>query len=583
MGVDRVAASGARVPVTHSGFPDNSFQRYLDHVPALFAVTRCPTHTVVYANAALRRLAAPGGDLAPGTPVTDVLSGVVTSELAAVLDRVARTGIVERDQRLDPIDEGAPAWSCTVWPEMNARGMAEHLVIEFRIVTRAELTLALQREVAERMLLRALRDRDIAHDAQASRRRSAFLATAGRRLAESLDEDATLNAMSRLSLPYLGAWCIVDVFESNGTMRRLAIIHPDPAKQARARELEAHWAPKLGDSFGAPAVMRSAEPTIIDGAGDAARDSAPSDPSTLRALRELGGGPMLTVPLIIHNRLVGALTFVGTPDQTYTHEDVELAIDLALRSAMALDNARMHGETVALKAKAEAASEAKSAFLGTMSHELRTPLNAIGGYVDLIDMGLRGPVTVDQHTDLARIRSNQRHLLTLVSDVLNFVQVGSGRASYDIRDVVAHEALANAAAMVAPLLLKKQLVLTEHPCDTTIVARADPEKSAQILVNLLSNAIKFTPPGGQITVACETAELTVLVRVADTGVGIPVDKLEAIFEPFVQVKSSLAGREGGVGLGLAISRDLARAMGGDLTVESQPGRGSTFTLSLPSA
>ena len=582
MGVDSFAASRARVRVTQFELPSqDSLPRYLEHVPALFAVTRGPAHTLVYANAAFRRLAAPGGELAPGTRVTDVLTGLATSELTAVLDRAMHTGIVERDQRIDPVDEDAPAWSCTVWPEVNARGGAEHLVIELRIVTRAEATLALQREVAERMLLSALHERDIAHDAEAARRRSAFLATAGRRLAESLDEDATLNAMAQLPLPYLGAWCIVDVLERDGAMRRLAIIHPDPAKQALVRELEGRWPPRLGDPFGAPAMMRSAKPTTFGGDLDATLLSAAHDPITLRGVHELGAGPMLTVPLMIHKRLVGALTFVGTRDQTYSPEDVELATDLALRSAMALDNARMHSETVALKAKAEAASEAKSAFLGTISHELRTPLNAIGGYVDLIDMGLRGPVTEEQRTDLARIRINQRHLLALVSDVLNFVQVGSGRASYDVADVAAREVLAHAVAIVGPLLLPKQLILSQAPCDETIVVRADPEKATQIVVNLLSNAIKFTLPGGRITVDCAAAEQVVLIRVADTGVGVPPEKLEAIFEPFVQVRSGLASRDGGVGLGLAISRDLARAMGGDVTVESEPGTGSTFTLRLP--
>ena len=584
MGVEGFAASGTRVPVTRSEFPNgDSFERHLEHVPALFAVTRGPAHTVVYANAAFRRLAAPSGEFAPGKRVTDVLPGLVTSDLTAVLDRVMSTRIVERDQRIDPVDEDAPAWSCTVWPEMNVRGRAEHLVIEFRIVTRAEATLALQREVAERMLLSALHERDIAHDAEAARRRSAFLATAGRQLAESLDEDATLNAMTRLPLPYLGAWCIVDVVERDGAMRRLAIIHPDPAKQALVRELEGRWAPRLGDPFGAPAMTRSAQPTTFGGDLHATLLSAAHDPATLRAVRELGAGPMLTVPLMIHKRLVGALTFVGTRDQTFSADDVELATDLALRSAMALDNARMHSETVALKAKAEAASEAKTAFLGTISHELRTPLNAIGGYVDLIDMGLRGPVTEAQRTDLARIRINQRHLLALVSDVLNFVQVGSGRASYDVADVAAREILADALAIVGPLLLPKQLTLSERPCDETIVVRADPEKATQVVVNLLSNAIKFTPPGGRITVTCAADEQVVLVRVADTGVGIPPEKLEAIFEPFVQVRTGLASRDGGVGLGLAISRNLARAMGGDVTVETEPGTGSTFTLRLPKA
>ena len=562
---------------------NGAFERYIERSPAAFAVTRGREHTIVYANAAFRRLTSPAGDLLPGTRVGDLLAGLATSGLIDVLDRVRRTGIVERNCSIAAADADAVAWCCTVWPETDPYGTPEHLVIELWVPTQAQLTLALQKDVAERMVLSALRDRDRADDAEVSRRRAAFLATEGRRLAESLDEQTTLRAITRVALPYLGAWCIVDLLESDGTMRRLAIIHADPARQVLATTLEGRWPPRPDDPFGAPAALGRAEPIVIDADVDAALAASANDPETLRALRGLGAGPLLTVPLIVHRRLVGALTFVGTPGQTYAQEDVKLAEDLAIRSAMALDNARMHGEAVTLRTRAEAASEAKSVFLGTMSHELRTPLNAIGGYVDLIDMGLRGPVTKEQHIDLARIRRNQRHLLALVSDVLSFVQVGSGRATYDMADVVAEEVLADAVTLVEPLMVPKVLGLTGIPCERSTLVHTDREKMTQILVNLLSNAIKYTPSGGVISVVCESADDMVLVHVADTGIGIPADKLDAIFEPFVQVESGLDRREGGVGLGLAISRDLARAMGGDVTADSQPGAGSTFTLSVPIA
>ena len=561
----------------------DAFERYLERVPAAFAVTRGAEHTLVYANAAFRRLTSPAGDLAPGTRVSDLLPGLAASGLTDVLDRVRRTGLVERDCSIASADTDALAWCCTVWPAVGPQGTPKHLVIEIWVATQAKSMLALQKDVTERMLLSALRESEIANEAEASQRRAAFLASEGRRLVESLDEQMTLRAITGLSLPYLGAWCVVDLVESDGTMRRLAIIHADPAKQRLASELEGRWSPMPDDSFGAPAALRHNQPIVIAADLDAALVAGTHDPETLRALRDLGVGPLLTVPLVIHKRLVGALTFVGGPDQTYTPEDVVLAEDLAIRSAIALDNARMHGEAVALKAKAEAASEAKSAFLGMMSHELRTPLNAIGGYVDLIDMGLRGPVTTEQHTDLVRIRSNQRHLLALVSDVLNFVQLGAGRLSYDMADVVAEEVVTDAVALVEPLMLKKRLILEHAAPKESSVVRTDRERMRQILLNLLSNAIKFTPPRGRIAVAYEVMEHVVLVHVADTGVGVPSDKVEAIFEPFVQVNSGLARGDGGVGLGLAISRDLARAMGGDITVKSAPGAGSTFTLSLPIA
>ena len=207
---------------------------------------------------------------------------------------------------------------------------------------------------------------------------------------------------------------------------------------------------------------------------DAALVTATHDPEVYRALQEIGLGPLLTVPLIIRERLVGAVTFVGgRHGRPFTPEDMELAEDLASRSAMALDRARLYGEAIALKARAESASQAKSAFLGMMSHELRTPLNAIGGYVDLIDMEIHGPVTEAQHVDLARIRTNQRYLMGLISDLLNFTKVGSGQLAYDVGDIIARDVLEASVALVEPLIAQKGLIYDGIACDASIVARGD--------------------------------------------------------------------------------------------------------------
>jgi signal transduction histidine kinase len=232
---------------------------------------------------------------------------------------------------------------------------------------------------------------------------------------------------------------------------------------------------------------------------------------------------------------------------------------------------------------AETANRAKTAFLRAMSHELRTPLNAIGGYIDLLDMGLRGPVTETQHADLARVRTNQQHLAALITEILNFARAGSSSVFYAVSDVNGCDALRHAVELIEPLVAQQGLVFDGITGDSSIVARADPEKVTQILVNLLSNAIKFTPAGGHISAECAGVDDIVRLSVIDTGLGIPAAKLEAIFEPFVQLKEGLADREAGIGLGLSIGRDLARAMNGDLTVESTEGKGTRFTLSLPRA
>ncbi|HVG08219.1 MAG TPA: HAMP domain-containing sensor histidine kinase [Thermoanaerobaculia bacterium] len=233
------------------------------------------------------------------------------------------------------------------------------------------------------------------------------------------------------------------------------------------------------------------------------------------------------------------------------------------------------------RADADAANRAKGEFLSVMSHELRTPLNAIGGYTELIEMGIRGPVTPQQRADLERIRLSQKHLLGLVNEVLNYTKLETGTVEYDIQDVPVREAFIAAEALVVPQARAKGLELITTGTERFLAVRADPDKLRQILVNLLSNAVKFTGPGGRIHLGCERAGECVCFSVRDTGVGIPADKVAAVFEPFVQVRSDLTRTQEGTGLGLAISRQLARGMGGNLVVESTPGEGSVFTLKLP--
>jgi PAS domain S-box-containing protein len=235
------------------------------------------------------------------------------------------------------------------------------------------------------------------------------------------------------------------------------------------------------------------------------------------------------------------------------------------------------------RAEAEHANAAKSQFLATMSHELRTPLNAVTGYADLLSMGIRGPVTAAQGEDLGRIKRSGQHLLTVINDILNFAKLEAGQVEFTVANVKVGDAVAEIETLIAPQVRAKGLTLDYESCDLTLVARADRDKVEQILINLLTNAIKFTDPGGRLTVTCDESATEVFVRVRDTGVGIPDDKLTTVFDPFVQVNRQLSSPSEGVGLGLAISRDLARGMSGDLAVASTLGVGSTFTLSLPKA
>jgi len=230
--------------------------------------------------------------------------------------------------------------------------------------------------------------------------------------------------------------------------------------------------------------------------------------------------------------------------------------------------------------EAQAANNAKSEFLTTMSHELRTPLNAIGGYVELLEMELRGPLTEAQRRDLQRVKASQQHLLGLISSVLDLSRIEAGQLAYTMVSVALDPFLASLDALVAPQASAKSVALEVKPCASDIAVVADREKLRQVLLNLLSNAIRHTPAGGAITLSCEPRGARVGIVVDDTGPGIPDEKRDVIFEPFVQLDRSLTQSREGLGLGLAISRDLARGMGGDLAVESHRATGARFVLTL---
>ncbi|GJG88913.1 hypothetical protein tb265_40940 [Gemmatimonadetes bacterium T265] len=222
-----------------------------------------------------------------------------------------------------------------------------------------------------------------------------------------------------------------------------------------------------------------------------------------------------------------------------------------------------------------------------MSHELRTPLNAIGGYTQLLELGIHGPVTDAQREALGRVQGAQRRLLALINDVLNYAKLEGGRVEYDLAVVDIHDVVADVAPLVAPQLAAKGLAFDVRLPDAPCLVWVDRAKLGQVLVNLLSNAAKFTD-AGRVTVDVATrpgaaalaGDSAVFLRVADTGRGIAREKQAAVFEPFVQVQTGYARTQEGTGLGLAISRDLARGMGGDLRVRSVPGEGSVFTVVL---
>ena len=313
-------------------------------------------------------------------------------------------------------------------------------------------------------------------------------------------------------------------------------------------------------------------------AGGAAQEGLVSTASTNSALScsvwplmDPQAGPLAIVMIESHP---------ATDDETIRALRLDVTQRLvlsALRDQISAEAAR------AAAAAAEADSASKSRFLATMSHELRTPLHAIGGYVELIGMGLHGPVTDAQREDLSRIRFAQDHILGLINAVLSFSKLESGRTSFDIDDVMLQGVVDSVLDIVMARMVSRRLIYNEGWGAEPLVVRADPEKLRQILLNLMTNAIKFTAPGGTITTTYEKRDGMIAVHIQDTGRGIAEDQLQAVFEPFVQVGGKLSSGDQGIGLGLSISRELARGMGGELTAVSTLGVGSTFTLTLQQA
>jgi PAS domain S-box-containing protein len=451
-----------------------------------------------------------------------------------------------------------------------------------------------------------------------------FVAEASRVLASSLDYEQTLRAVSELAVPVLADWCAVDVVTEDGELRRLSVKHTDPEKIRLVEEIEARWPTRPDAPHGLANVIRTGKPELVPHIPEALLSANAQDDEHLRLIRELGLRSYVCVPLIARGHVLGALSLVyAESGRAYDDSDLVLAEELARRAAVAIDNSRLFSETEEARAQleqqtgeleeaqaememahdelqgayadlaertrdaeqarqaADEANAAKSSFLATMSHELRTPLNAIAGYTQLLEMGIHGPISDSQREALGKIHRNQGHLLGLINDVLNFAKIEAGQVKYTLEDVPLDATLAAVEALVEPQIRARGLLYRYRAGDGTATVRADRERLEQVVLNLLTNAIKFTEPGGRVEMAWQAEGRWARIHVADTGRGIPQDKIEAIFEPFVQVDPALTRATEGTGLGLAISRDLARAMRGDLTARSTPGQGSVFTLTLP--
>lgn len=403
-----------------------------------------------------------------------------------------------------------------------------------------------------------------------------FLADASRRLAESTDYEQTLKTVAALALPRLGDWSIVDLAEPDGSMRRLAVVHPDPGKQALARRLEVDWPPERDDPLGVPVVVRTRAPQVTAAVTDDFLARVARDPEHLDTLRRLGIASIITVPLLAREQVLGAITFVsGRPGCGHTDADLALAEDLAARCALAIAHMRA---VVELKKSVLLRDQV----LGYVTHDLKNPLGSIMLVASQLLAESRAPR--DRFTAQDRIGAAERiltatvHMQRLIGDLLQVAQIGAGGLSIDPRPVEPRALVEEVRSTYEVGLALRSLRLDADLPGTLPTLRADPGRLRQVFENLLENAAKFTPGGGVITLAAARLDGSVLFSVADTGAGIPRDQMPRLFERFWQARRQGAGS---AGLGLAICKGIVEAHGGAIWAESTPGRGSTFYFRLP--
>ncbi len=403
-----------------------------------------------------------------------------------------------------------------------------------------------------------------------------FLADASAVLAGSLDVEETLRQLTRVVVERLADACAIDLASGEGTLQRVSVLSQDPQKVEIAQELERRYPTPLDSPAGHTTAFRTGEAQLTTEFPDELLHSASRDEEHFRLWKALEMEAVINAPLVARGRTLGVITLVShTPGRLFDQGDVDLALDLASRAALAIDNAQLYTQS-------QEANRAKTEFLSAMSHELRTPLNAIAGYIDLIDLGVHGPVTGAQRHALERIKRNQEDLLRLINDVLHFAKLEAGRMEFAIADMLLTEILEGITSGIEPQAQARGIAFSAHACDPSLTARADADRVRQILLNLVGNSLKFTAPGGWVLLRCDADPERVYMHVQDNGRGIPRDRLEVVFDPFVQLeRHRYDTSQQGVGLGLAISRDLARGMGGDLVAESEEAVGSTFTLVLP--
>ena len=403
----------------------------------------------------------------------------------------------------------------------------------------------------------------------------ALLREASRLLAASHDWHASLQLVADLVVPAIADWCLVDVMTADGTGDLVAIAHPDPRVLKWGRAFRRRRPVRPGDAPGVGRVLRRGVAEHITELRPTSPDDGHGSASEVELFLRIGAHSFACVPLVARGNVLGAISFLRTTVDagSFSVAELELAEALASIAAIAVDNAR-------LREHANRAHDAKTSFLSTISHELRTPLAVVLGYADLLQSGLFGTVSSSQRDPLIRITESSTHLLSIIEEILQVAEIESVE-KISRREPVDLVSLINGVVELHDReARRKGLHWTIEIDDSAKTIRSDGAKIRRILLHLVSNAVKFTHAGEvRITATRELNGIALVVQ--DTGVGIAPVHRERIFSAFWQVEQGPTRPAGGAGIGLNIAQRLAATLGGRVSVESELGRGSVFTLHLP--
>jgi PAS domain S-box-containing protein len=445
--------------------------------------------------------------------------------------------------------------------------------------------LAIIRDVSERRQADENRDRlareQIARaQAEAAGQRLSLLSEVSRELSSTLDDREAFRTLAQLTVPGFADYCIVDVFDETGEIRREAAVHRDPTQAWRMAELR-RYPPRVGARAGMGLVLRTGEPILAPEITEDQIRPASQDDQHLAVLLALAPRSGIIVPIMAHGTIFGAVSFSVVGDERrYGPAELAFAEELARRAALAVDNARLYREAQRALQELAAADRRKDEFLAMLAHELRNPLGAIANAGHVLELQRSGdPETSDL---LAVIGRQIRHLSRLVDDLLDVSRVTRGQIELRPAPVEVRSLVQGAVETVRPLVEQRQHDLRIHLPAEPLWLEADATRIEQVLTNLLNNAAKFTDPGGRVELRVESRGEEAVLTVADNGPGISRDLLPRIFDLFVQEERSLARSHGGLGIGLTLVRSLVERHGGRVEAASEgPGHGSRFTLRLP--